>query len=105
VLLTKEFIFHLEALPFDLKASFLIFSLESPARDPTAKGQPYSSIWGERTLSGREFLSVSVVGRLGHPDPGLPGVETVLASASTSAGRGTVPHRQVDLFLLLFLDF
>jgi hypothetical protein len=44
------------------------------------------------------------MGRLGHPDPGLPGAEAALASAPTSAGRGSVPHGQVDFSFKLFLN-
>jgi hypothetical protein len=83
--------------------SFMILFLESPAGDTAAQGQLDPLYEGNRAQTDRGIFPVSALGGLGHLDPGLPGVEVRLADPSTSAGRGTVPHRQVDLFLLLFL--
>jgi hypothetical protein len=82
-----------------------MFFLESPARDIAAKGQSHPVNERAGAQPDGELFPVSAVGGLGHLDPGLPGAEADLANPSTSAGRGTVPHRQVDLFLLLFLRF
>jgi hypothetical protein len=81
----------------------MILFLESPARDIEVAGQPYPVPKGTGAPADRGFFPVSLLGGLGHLDPGLPGVEVRLADSSTSAGRGTVPHRQVDLYFLLFL--
>ncbi len=81
----------------------MILFLESPSRDSEVAGQPDPVLEGTGAPADRGFFPVSLLGGLGHLDPGLPGVEVLLADPSTSAGRGTVPHRQVDLFLLLFL--
>jgi hypothetical protein len=90
----------LEAYCLNLKV-FLIPFLESPPRDSEAQGQSDPVPGGERALPDRELLPVSAARRLGHSDPGLPGDEASLACATTSAGWGTVPHRQVDPFLLV----
>ncbi len=66
-----------------------------------AQGQLDLLYEGNRAPTDRGVFPVSAVGGLGHLDPGLPGVEADLACAPTSAGRGTVPHRQVDLFFLI----
>ncbi len=81
-----------------LISDFLFCFLESPARDTSPQGELDSVPKGTGAPADRGFLPVSLFGGLGHLDPGLPGVEADLACAPTSAGRGTVPHRQVDLF-------
>jgi hypothetical protein len=91
-------------LLFWLFKVLLILFLESPAGDIEVAGKPDPVPEGTGAPTDRGFFPVSVLGGLGHLDPGLPGAEATLACATTSAGRGTVPHRQVDLFLLLFLD-
>ncbi len=69
-----------------------------------AQGQPDLLYEGSGAQADRGVFPVSAAGGLGHLDPGLPGAEVYLADPSTSAGWGTVPHRQVDLYLLLFLN-
>ncbi len=64
-----------------------------------AQGQLDLLYEGSGAQADRGVFPVSAAGGLGHLDPGLPGVEADLACARTSAGRGTVPHRQLDLFL------
>jgi hypothetical protein len=83
----------------------MILLLESPAGDIEAQGQSDPVHAGTGAPPDRGVFPVSAARGLGHLDPGLPGVEVCLADPSTSAGRGTVPHRQVDLYLLLFLNF
>jgi hypothetical protein len=95
--LSKEFSFHLETLISDFEVSFLILFLESSTRDTSPPSEFDSVPEGTRAPTDWGFFPVGVFGGLGHPDPGLPGVEVCLADSSTSAGRGPVPHGQVDL--------
>jgi hypothetical protein len=91
----------LKTLISDFEISFLILFLESPAGDTATESQLDPLYEGDRAQADRGVFPVSAAGGLGHLDPGLPGVETDLACAPTSAGGGTVPHRQVDLFFLI----
>jgi hypothetical protein len=99
--LNKELVFYSWSITTLALKIFLILFLESSTRNCEAQGQSDPVPGGERALPDRELLPVSAARGLGHSDPGLPGDEASLACATTSAGWGTVPHRQVDPFLLV----